>query len=159
QVLDLQVALEYPGIPLTVRSDPPGAVLLVDGKAIAKTPVETTVSAKSSVLKIELKKDGFEPFAQFVAVGKQPIEISHRLEVKAAPAAGARRGYVTLEADMLAIVYINEKRLDRTTPIRDYALPEGNYIVRFESPATKKKRVEKLHVRANQHQRLRVKLR
>jgi len=57
---------------------------------------------------------------------------------------------LNVEAQPWAMVYINDKRLNRITPIRGLELPEGRHRLRLENPQTKKRIEQDIRLKAGQ---------
>lgn len=91
------------------------------------------------------------PTKSKVPVKRSPVKVQPR--VAAAPAK------LFIEAQPWAIVYINNKRLNRITPIRGLELSEGRYRLRLENPQTKKRIEKDLRLKAGQTLSLKFQMR
>ena len=68
---------------LTVRTDPPGAILTVDGRASGRTPAEN-LALRSGPVKLELTLEGYNPFSTTLTLAAGPNVQDLKLD-KAAP--------------------------------------------------------------------------
>lgn len=69
-------------VELTLRSDPPGATVIVDGQAKCKTPCTLPGLLPQSTLMVGLEKPGFSPVFREFKIGQDPTMKAHfRLQV------------------------------------------------------------------------------
>ena len=108
-----------------------GAQVTIDGQPIGTVP--TQHQAKAGRHLIEIRKEGFEPFTQWIDVQDgQRLTLSPVLKpvVKAKP-----KGRLLVDADVnQAEVWLDGVRLDQTTPALVDGLDEGIHIVEVRKP-------------------------
>ncbi len=128
-------------VPITIRSRPLGAVVLIDGKRAGRTPY-TVEAAAGAELDFRIELAGFAPVSRTVRVeGPGPQEATVNLERRSA------KGKVRFVVNPWATVSCNSMELGET-PLADQELAVGTYQCRFVHPelGTVTRRVE---VRAN----------
>ena len=110
---------------IVVKSDPPGAVVFVDGKKYKNTPTEVESVTVGEKHEIKLEKEGFKPWTRTVEPEPdKSLRIQATLEkfVPKPPLLGE----IQISSDPSdAIVYLNDKGLDRKTPTRLSGLSLG----------------------------------
>ncbi|HJV89765.1 MAG TPA: serine/threonine-protein kinase [Holophagaceae bacterium] len=105
---------------LQLMTDPPGAVVEVDGQALGRTPFTGKVPAGAKALRLRLA--GFRPYEGPVPPGGKPTQI--RLEAEAVTVA-------ILSSPEGAKVYV-DRELVGTTPLRDFHLQKPKAILQLE---------------------------
>jgi len=134
------------GPSILVKSNPPGAEILLNGKKIGKTP--TTVGGlnpKKNYFMV-LKKDGYKPFFQGVKFkGKdrvvvdatlQPGKFASSTKEGSATASGGSNGYLIANTKPWARVIIDGKDTGQWTPIvgkRKLSLSAGSHKITFKT--------------------------
>jgi hypothetical protein len=116
---------------LTVRSRLPGAEVLVNGKAVGKTPLSTSLALPAGHYQIELRRPGYGPAQQSVDLTEGATgEVSFDLRVD--QAALATEGvFLALDLGQKdAELFVDQEHLGPyTAPVR---LPTGPHRVRVE---------------------------
>jgi hypothetical protein len=74
---------EPQAVTLKVLSEPPGAVVVVDGKQHGETPLDLPLTTNAPPVMLALKLDGYEPVSRPVSAGDAP-EVSVKLTPKPA---------------------------------------------------------------------------
>jgi len=134
------------GPSILVKSNPPGAEILLNGKKIGKTP--TTVGGlnpKKNYFMV-IKKDGYKPFFQGVKFkGKKRVVVDATLQPGkfaaskkgGSPASsGGGTGFLIANTKPWARVIIDGKDTGQWTPIvgkRKLSLSAGNHKITFET--------------------------
>ncbi|MGK5087858.1 PEGA domain-containing protein [Bdellovibrionota bacterium FG-2] len=117
---------------LRVASEPPGAVVLVDGKPEGPTPTHEIKVEAGTKVRVELLHPEAERFSQEVEVGKHdtknlninlPLKPSHLALITTPPGTSVR-------VDGRAI--LNSGRSPVITPIAELAIEAGNHDISFE---------------------------
>ena len=134
------------GPSILVKSNPPGAEILLNGKKIGKTP--TTIGGLNPRKNyfMVLKKDGYKPFFQGVKFkGKKRVMIDATLQPGkfaaskkggSPKASGGGKGYLIANTKPWARVIIDGKDTGQWTPIvgkRKLSLPAGSHKIPFKT--------------------------
>jgi tRNA A-37 threonylcarbamoyl transferase component Bud32 len=126
---DVTLTLPPKAARLIVRSDPPGAEVLLGDRTLGTTPVDLAVALESGA-RLKIRKRDYAPLERAVTVADGAATV----EVRLAP---LPRGELTLGALPWAHVTIDgEKRAD--TPLSKVALAAGPHQVRLACPPTGK---------------------
>jgi hypothetical protein len=113
-------------------SSPTGATVLVDGNEIGRTPVVWKGGKAGREVRVEYRLAGF----QLVSATIPELESGRTTFNRTlAPVAVAGDGAltVTLVGGGWANVYIDGKKIDKTAPLKNFALKAGTYEVRVEN--------------------------
>ena len=127
ETTDINVTLISIGF-LSINSEPSGAEIFIDGKYIGKTPLEIEVTTGNHTL--TLTKDEYEQYFTNLT-----LNIGERKEitVKLIPTFG----YISVKSDKENTeVYIDGNYLG-ATPIVQYKLPVGSYLLEIKHPSCK----------------------
>jgi eukaryotic-like serine/threonine-protein kinase len=126
---DVTLALEAARVALSVKSDPPGAEVLLGDRALGTTPLSLTLPIALPA-RVKLRKHDFAVAERAV----EPHDGAFAVDVKLAP---LPRGELTLGALPWAHVTVDgEKRAD--TPLAKLSLAAGAHLVKLSCPPTGK---------------------
>ena len=81
-------------VPLRIQTDPPLAVVDVDGNVVGRTPLDVTVTPGKHT--VTINKEGFEPEVREIMAGEVPLAFRANLSVVAEPDAAMTRASVEL---------------------------------------------------------------
>ncbi len=118
---------------LTVRSSPPGARVLVDGRLRGRTPLVLR-DMPLRVLRVTIEQPGFEPDERRVALtARQPdLTVNARLAREAPTAPAATTGVLVVDSRPTgARVFVNDREVG-LTPLSVPEIAPGTHRVRLE---------------------------
>jgi hypothetical protein len=133
-----------------------GARVTIDGEYRGRTPCKLPVTAGPEHT-LEIVKDGMQPQRERVTV--KPGEV-RELIIALIPA-GKRAppmGRLTVVADTLAMVYLDNVPVGQA-PLRRVPVPAGRHRLKVVNPATKAAKTVSVTVRADQENKVEVRLR
>ena len=162
---DKNNTLRFELIPLgflfRAKSQPEGASVFMNQEFLGKTPLEKFVNPNGKRVVFEYRLAGYRTFKTEVAVPSKPLTIAPNLVALSTeiPTKNGFFGFLSLDADPVAIVYLNGRRLNSATPIDRLKLKPGKYNIRFMNPQNKKTKTRHVTVREGKHRQIRVNLR
>jgi len=159
QDMNLEFNLIAKGFLLKANSNPKGARVYMDRKPLGKTPLEMMVHPKGKKVLLEFRLWGYKKFSKEFRVTSKPLSITPTLFPVRKTARNTNIGYLTMEADPIAVVYLNGKRLNSATPIRRLRLKPGRYKLRFLNPHNQKSRIRKVTILKGKERKIKVNLR
>lgn len=113
------------------RSSPPGALVVVDGTEIGRTPFTWSDAGVGGTYAVEMRLEGHDTARGSLRdVKKGPQRYSLQLPAVSAPATLS----VVLVDGGWANVYVDGKKLPKTAPIKDFQVSPGTHEVRIENP-------------------------
>jgi hypothetical protein len=134
------------GSSILVKSTPPGAEILLNGKKIGKTPTTIGGLKPRKNYFMVLKKDGYKPFFQGVKFkGRKRVVVNATLQPgkfaasqkgSSPKASGGGKGYLIANTKPWARVIIDGKDTGQWTPIvgkRKLSLPAGSHKITFKT--------------------------
>ncbi len=114
---------------LSVRSEPSGAAVIVDGVSRGVTPLKLELPNDRAKRKLVLRREGHEPYERTLqwSAGKD------RLEVNATLQPVTRMGRIDLFVEPWAVVYLGDQKLGNA-PVKGLKLPYGKHRLKLVNP-------------------------
>ena len=137
---------EAPKVELTLRSEPSGAAISLDGAPSGRTPRSFLVLANAEVA-VRLEYPGYATLNEAVRVGQGPAQEELLRLDRLGPNSKAQKGKVRFAVTPWANVSCGAFDLG-ATPFADKELPVGVYTCRFTHPEHGT-RTERVEVKAN----------
>jgi serine/threonine-protein kinase len=141
-------------VDLTLRSEPSGAAIFIDGRASGRTPKGIQVSANAD-LSVKMEYRGYFPLTEQMHIGAEALERTFRLDRITAESSRHLQGRVRFEVTPWANVTCNSRKLGPTPFLVDQYLRAGTYQCTFVNPERGTK-TQKIEVVANTVQTVRV---
>lgn len=117
------------GIAVTLRSEPPGAALIVNGRAVGKAPWVGSVQA-GAVIEVTARLPGHLSTTRMLKVSDRPMEASVQLTPVSA---ASGEGTVQITSEPWGYVYVDGRETGKVTPVR-LTLSAGPHEIRIENP-------------------------
>ncbi|HYV46189.1 MAG TPA: PEGA domain-containing protein, partial [Myxococcaceae bacterium] len=137
---------EAPKVELTLRSEPSGAAIFLDGEPAGRTP-RTFLLVSSSEVAVRLDYPGYATLNESVHVGKEPSQEELLRLDRLGPNTKVAKGKVRFAVTPWANVSCGAYDLG-ATPFADKELPVGVYQCKFTHPEHGT-RTERVEVKAN----------
>ena len=119
---------------LSILTIPAGAEVYINGVLLGNTPLESC-EVKAGDLKIILKKTGYEDKEDEVEIKDgENKTLSYPLEEKLSPPSviTKKNSFVSISSDPEGgLIYINDKSIDKQTPVENIELTPGTYTVKL----------------------------
>jgi hypothetical protein len=135
----------------------PQASVEVDGEPLPdqagpEAPLEITPLQRGRVYKIKVQRRGYETQELSVRMDQARVEEHVRLKRK------QEFGYLTLTSTPWAEVFIDNKRVASSTPLRAHRLPVGTHTVTLKNPAQKLQKSLQVEIKPNETIQRRIQL-
>jgi hypothetical protein len=135
----------------------PQASVEVDGEPLPdqagpEAPLEITPLQRGRVYKIKVQRRGYETQELSVRMDQARVEEHVRLKRK------QEFGYLTLTSTPWAEVFIDNKRVASSTPLRSHRLPVGTHNVTLKNPAQKLQKSLQVEIKPNETIQRRIQL-
>jgi hypothetical protein len=141
---------------LVLRATPAASVLidgeLVPDKASTSQPLEVTPLQQGRSYKIKLQRRGYEPQEVTIKLDQPRVERSFKLKRR------QEFGYLTLTSTPWAEVFIDNRRVASSTPLRKHRLSVGTHTVLLKNPAQKLQKSLRVEIKANETLQQRIRL-
>lgn len=141
---------------LVLRSTPAASVMidgeLLPDKASDELPLEVTPLQQGRTYKIKVQRRGYDPQEISLKLDQPRVEQSFRLKRR------QEFGYLTLTSTPWAEVFIDNRRVASSTPLRKHRLPAGPHTVLLKNPAQKLQKSLRVEIKPNETLQRRIRL-
>jgi hypothetical protein len=168
-------AIVKPQGKLAVRTTPPGASILVDGKRFPRFTPATIDADVGATLKLTFAMDGYQTQESEVYVGEGEHTFSVALKPAAPPPAAPAPapapeppkhehhtakakepvgdGTITVLVRPWAIVFVDKQRL-KQTPVQGYKLPAGKHVIELVNESKNRREKIDLNLKPGEEQEI-----
>lgn len=131
---------------LSIKTNPPGAQVFIDGKSVGISPAKKMNLLGE--LKIRIEKDGYEDIEDLIIVD------SNFEKIYALTKTEPKKGKITIKVRPYADILVDGKLLGEVPPVRTLEIVEGNHKFEFISIRMNKKFIVEVEIKAGDNKEL-----